>query len=58
MLHIFREKFKEMEMLLKNVTAFIVMCRARLNWNLLISVESCILVSPTTAESSSHGDCH
>lgn len=47
---------KETGILLKDVTAFTVMCRAHINWNL--SVRIYILIIPTTAESSLRGDCH
>lgn len=47
----FSEKsLKELEILLKDVAAFTVMCRAQANWD--FSVKSYILITTTTAESS------
>lgn len=49
-----KKSLKELEILLKVVTAFTVMCRAQANWD--FSVKSYILITPTTAERSLHCD--
>lgn len=55
-LQVFREEFKELAILLKDVTALAVMGRGHANWD--VCVKSHVLITAATSESSHRGHCH